>query len=92
MVNHEWRVITPVNEDDKLLYDNFMPIFRNGYIEIDDNKYCLPVDYVRIMDSIENFEIRENDVFVTSMPKTGMTKSGLFIIQYGTSFFTISLL
>lgn len=70
-MEHEWKVIKSDNATDKLLYKDFMPSFRNGYLEINEEKYCMPVDYLRIIDQVEKFEVRESDVIIASHPKTG---------------------
>lgn len=57
-------------ELDRLLRDKFTNEFRTGYITID--KVCLPEYFQKFSDKIENFEVRDDDTWVCSFPKTGM--------------------
>lgn len=54
---------------DYLLAKTFTNEFRTGYISVDG--VCLPEHYLKFADSIENLEIREDDTWVCSFPKTG---------------------
>ena len=63
--------IGPVDEDDlnRILKEKFTSEFRTGYISVDG--VCLPENYAKFADAIENMEVRDDDVWVCSFPKTG---------------------
>ncbi|XP_012287549.1 sulfotransferase family cytosolic 1B member 1 isoform X2 [Orussus abietinus] len=56
---------------DKMLRDTFTNDFRTGYITA--KGYCLPEYYKTFSESIEHMEVRDDDVWVCSFPKTGTT-------------------
>lgn len=64
--------IKPNNPTDRLLYATFTCEFIKGYVEIGGEKICMPLAYKAIADEIENFEVRDTDIFVASHPKAGM--------------------
>lgn len=64
--------IKPDNEIDKLLYDKFTYPLRDEWIEVGEGRTLLPEQYVlRLMDEIENFDVRDDDIFVVSYPRSG---------------------
>lgn len=67
------KIDPSLNEIDQLLYNTCMPLFRKGYLEIGPNKVCLPIKYESFYDRIENFQVRSDDIFVITHPKTGTT-------------------
>ncbi|XP_015594906.1 amine sulfotransferase [Cephus cinctus] len=56
---------------DQILRENFTNAFRTGYITVDG--VCLPEYYKKFADAIEDMEVRDDDVWVCSFPKTGTT-------------------
>lgn len=56
---------------DGVLRDKFTSDFRTGYVSVDG--VCLPQHYLNFQDAIENFQVRDDDVWVCSFPKTGMS-------------------
>lgn len=58
------------SELDRLLCEKFTSEFRTGYITIDG--ICLPEYFQEFAERIKNFEIRNDDIWVCSFPKTGM--------------------
>ncbi|XP_060824328.1 luciferin sulfotransferase-like [Bombus pascuorum] len=56
---------------DQILQDQFTSEFRNGYIKV--RGFCLPARYEVFADVIENFEVKDDDIWVCSFPKTGTT-------------------
>ncbi|KAF2883516.1 hypothetical protein ILUMI_22689 [Ignelater luminosus] len=61
------------NEVDKLLNRVFTSPVRTGYVEVGEDKFCLPVYYRQYEESLKKFEIYDDDVFVCGHPKTGTT-------------------
>lgn len=57
------------SELNRLLCEKFTSEFRTGYIEI--GGICLPEYFQHFADRIENFEVRHDDIWVCSFPKTG---------------------
>lgn len=62
--------LEPVQELDKLLYKS-KTRKDEAFVEIGEEKLILPIRYVDVADEIENMEIRDSDVFVTSHPRSG---------------------
>ncbi|XP_026674211.1 sulfotransferase 1 family member D1-like [Ceratina calcarata] len=63
---------TEENEDlDRLLKEKFTNDFRKGYVTVQG--VCLPITYKRFEEEIENFEVKDDDVWVCSFPKSGTT-------------------
>lgn len=73
--------ITPTEDTylDCLLKEKFTSEFRTGYITVDG--VCLPEYYAKFADAIENLEVRDDDVWVCSFPKTGNNVNFFFLIQ-----------
>ncbi|KAF5282443.1 hypothetical protein FQA39_LY17558 [Lamprigera yunnana] len=61
------------NEIDSLLNKHFLTKIRSGFVEVGENKYCLPVSYEKFRDDLQNFEVRDSDVYLIAHPKTGTT-------------------
>lgn len=59
---------TPIN---KLFYDTFGCTLRKDFIEIGEEKHILPSSYLAFADEIENFEVRDSDIWVITYPKSG---------------------
>lgn len=64
-------VIEPNNEVDKVLHEQFTS-GPQKWIEFGEHKTFLPAKYVKIMDDIDNFEVRNDDVFVVAHPRSGI--------------------
>ncbi|XP_046418746.1 luciferin sulfotransferase-like [Neodiprion fabricii] len=63
---------TPVGgELGEILQKTFTNYFRTAYIKVDG--CILPENYKQFADAIENFEVRDDDIWVCSYPKTGTT-------------------
>ncbi|KZC08591.1 PREDICTED: estrogen sulfotransferase, testis isoform-like [Dufourea novaeangliae] len=63
-----------VEEDcelDRILREKFTTEFRKGYVTV--NGVCLPQRYEEFARAIEEFEVRDDDIWVCSFPKTGTT-------------------
>lgn len=63
--------IVPVEDDElgKLLHKTFALPIRKRYIKVDG--VVLPEHFKYFAERIENFNIRDDDVWVCSFPKTG---------------------
>ncbi|KAG6794945.1 hypothetical protein HZU73_09395 [Apis mellifera caucasica] len=59
------------NDLDQILKDKFTTEFRKEYTTVQG--ICLPKKYEDFAQIIENFEIRDDDVWICSFPKTGTT-------------------
>lgn len=58
------------NDLDQILKDKFTTEFRKEYTTVQG--VCLPKKYEDFAQIIENFEIRDDDVWICSFPKTGI--------------------
>lgn len=58
-------------EEEKLLYKEFTSSMRLGYVSVGNEGYILPSRYSEIHQKVKDFQIRDDDVFVSSFPKTG---------------------
>lgn len=65
------KIIVPETEIDKKLYKYITNQYRKGYVEIGEKKIVMPQYYAQIADDIENFEVRDSDVWIVTHPKTG---------------------
>lgn len=71
---HNFKQIEPnQSEIDANLYKYFTSSFRKGYVEVTDKKYSLPLYWTEFQDQIENFEVKNSDIYVLTHPKTGTT-------------------
>lgn len=70
-VSEQCVLIEPDNEINKLLYKNLVHEYRSGFLEIGEKKFVMPVTYKNIADEIEEFEVRDTDIWIISFPKTG---------------------
>lgn len=57
------------NEVSDILNKRFVTSFRNGYIKAND--VVLPVYFKKFGQRIQDMEIRDDDIWVCSYPKTG---------------------
>lgn len=61
---------TEINgEEGKILKEKFTSCFRTGYIKIKST--VLPEYYLKFVDRINQMEVRDDDLWVCSFPKTG---------------------
>lgn len=64
------KKIVPVDgEMGELLLRTFTNYFRPNYVKVDG--CILPENYKQFADAIENFEVRDDDIWVCSYPKSG---------------------
>lgn len=64
------KIIQTDREIDKVLYNNVTK-YNNGFIEIGEERIVMPIKYLDLADGVENFHVRETDIFVASHPRTG---------------------
>lgn len=69
-MGQQFQTIKPDNDIDRLLLE-FTNILRKGYVEIGDDKTIMPSAYISIAKDIENFDVRDSDIFVISHMKSG---------------------
>lgn len=62
-----------------LLNKTFANTYDCSWLRV--NGCLLPDMYYKFSDAIENFEVRDDDVWVCSYPKTGMNVSVIFNIK-----------
>ncbi|XP_076677958.1 luciferin sulfotransferase isoform X2 [Andrena cerasifolii] len=55
----------------QILEESFTTEFRKGYITV--NGVCMPERFQKFARAIEDFEVRDDDTWVCSFPKTGTT-------------------
>lgn len=63
--------------DDNILNEKFTSIYRPGYINI--KGFTLPKRFKECYDTINNWTVHEDDIWICSFPKTGKIKN--FYIQ-----------
>lgn len=76
----DYKPIIPDNEIDKMLYKYDTFEYIKGYIEIGEEKFVMPSRYVAIADEIENFEIRDTDIWIISRPKSGKEPTAAILV------------
>lgn len=64
---------------DQMLRERFTSEFRKGYVTMDG--ICLPQRYEEFAKAIEDFQVKDDDVWVCSFPKTG-TGPLLYILRF----------
>lgn len=69
---HKYSEVKPDNEINKLLYDKFTYPIKDKWLEVGEGKTLLPSKYFeRLAKEIENFDVRDDDIFVVSFPRSG---------------------
>ncbi|KAF2892273.1 hypothetical protein ILUMI_13901 [Ignelater luminosus] len=58
---------------DQILKREFTNPLRTGYVEVGEDKVCLPIYYKNYEERIRKFEVRDDDVFLFGLAKTGTT-------------------
>lgn len=77
-LSEKCKKIEPITEIDRLLYEKYTSDFRKGFVEIGEEKICMPLTFKDIADQIENFEVKDTDIFIASYPKAGLLSSIVF--------------
>lgn len=58
---------------DRLLNEKFKSEVRSGFVEVGKDNFCVPIYYEKFEKIINQFEVRDSDVYVLAHPKTGTT-------------------
>lgn len=61
--------IETVDDLDQILKEQFTSEYRKGYVIV--NGVCLPEKYNKFARAIEDFEVRDDDIWVCSFCKAG---------------------
>lgn len=64
-----WEFEEIVDDLGDMLLKNFTNCFRSGYVK--SRGYVLPEFYKKYGQKVEEFEVRDDDLWVVSFPKTG---------------------
>ncbi|KAF2893957.1 hypothetical protein ILUMI_12215 [Ignelater luminosus] len=56
-----------------IIKERILNKFCNEYVLIGEDRTSLPVQYLRYAKQIKNFEVLNDDIWITSFPKTGTT-------------------
>lgn len=75
-----WTPIKPDSEINNILLRDFTNILRRGYVEIGEERTVMPSCYLDVAQDVENFQVRETDIFVASYLKTGKKKRSILIL------------
>ncbi|KAB0804001.1 hypothetical protein PPYR_00971 [Photinus pyralis] len=67
------RQIGSKNKIDRLLNYTFKCEVRSGFVEVGEDNFCVPVYYEKFEKAINQFEVRDSDVYIVAHPKTGTT-------------------
>lgn len=70
-MSEKCKIIKPDSEINKLLIKTCVHPLKTGYVEVGEEKICLPLIYKDMADPIEELEVRDSDIFVVTHPKTG---------------------
>lgn len=63
--------VKATDELGKIVVKNFVTKLRSGFILVGDEKTFLVNNYLKYADRIDNFDVRDSDVFVITHPKSG---------------------
>lgn len=63
--------VFPNDENEKILLKRCLHRLRRGFIEIGEENFLMPQSYIGIADQIEEFEIRDSDIWIIAHPKSG---------------------
>ncbi|KAF5296677.1 hypothetical protein FQR65_LT10218 [Abscondita terminalis] len=74
---NEWRKkikkIEDTDEIGRIIHKDFLDPFCENYVLFGEEETSLGDNYLKFVEEIENFEVRDTDVIVASYPKAGTT-------------------
>jgi len=73
MTSLKIREIPKDDETGRIMHDQMTDEFQTRYVYIGEDYTCMPIHYAKFAEDIENFEVRNSDVWICSYPKTGTT-------------------
>lgn len=75
----KYEIIVPKTDIDNVLYKYCVGEFRKGYIEFLKENVVMYYNYMDYAEEIDNFEVRDTDVWIVTYPKCGTYElSGYF--------------
>jgi len=88
MANLKIKEIPKNTEVNRILHDEMTDEFQEHLVLFGEDDTCLPIHYKKFSESIDNFEVRNSDVWVCSFPKTGTTwtQEMVWLIANGVDF------
>ncbi|KAF5282442.1 hypothetical protein FQA39_LY17557 [Lamprigera yunnana] len=72
-MEHSIKRINSDNETDSLVNKHFQTNTGKGFVEVGESKFCLSAYYEEYRNELENFQVRDSDVYLVAHPKTGTT-------------------
>ncbi|KAF2888820.1 hypothetical protein ILUMI_17353 [Ignelater luminosus] len=65
-----------ISTDDEIgraIHEKIVCDYCQSYVLVGDERTCIPEQYLQFADEIQNFEVKNDDIWVASYPKTGTT-------------------
>lgn len=63
--------VKPTDELGKIVVDHLVSKLRSGFILVGNERTFLVNNYLKYADRIDDFDVRDSDVFVITHPKSG---------------------
>lgn len=65
------------DEIGKVIHEKIVCDYCQSYVLVGDERTCIPEQYLQFADEIANFEVRNDDIWVASYPRTGKVLSNI---------------
>ncbi|KAF2892847.1 hypothetical protein ILUMI_13326 [Ignelater luminosus] len=68
--------VEPVTTDDeigRIIHEKILNDLHTGFVLLGEDRTCMPEHFLNYAERIKNFEVKNEDVWVASYPKTGTT-------------------